>query len=542
MASTATLPLLSTHAAAAAWLHGQGARALSSDHRALRAGEAFLAWPGRRHDARLHVPQALATGAAACLVEADALGSALDEAALAPAVRARVAAYEGLKREAGLVADAFLDAPSAAMEVVAVTGTNGKTSTTWWLAQALRHLGRRAAVVGTLGRGEPGSTSWRDGGLTTPDAVALQSIFADLRGAGVRACAIEASSIGLAEQRLAGTRLAVAAFTNLTRDHLDYHGSMQAYGAAKRSLFDTPGLRAAVVHVDDAFGAAMIPELPTMALWTVSSRGTPGARLTAADVVDAAGGGLAFTLREGRPRGTVDAADDLPAAQARVATPIVGRFNVDNLLVVAGCLRALGHPLAAVAAALGRLTPVPGRMQRVEVGVQFGGPLPEVVVDYAHTPDALTQALAALAPRAAARGGALWCVFGCGGERDASKRAPMGAAAVAGARHVVVTSDNPRGEAPQDIIAQVLAGTANAPGGTEVSAIEDRRAAIRHAIARARPRDLILVAGKGHERVQEEGGHRLPFSDVAEAAAGLVARAGAAPTSGARAASPETRP
>lgn len=513
---------------AAAWLHRRGARRLCTDHRQVGPGDAFLAWPGHRHDARHHVGAALQAGAVACLVEARceangatdgaANGAAHREAAAAQAtmVDSPQAALPDLKRRAGEVADAFLGAPSAALDVLAVTGTNGKTSTTWWLAQALAARGQRCAVVGTLGVGEPGGAAPVATGLTTPDAVALHQAFAAMRDQGVRACAIEASSIGLAEHRLAGVRVAVAAFTNLTRDHLDYHGSMPAYGQAKRALFDAPGLRAAVVNVDDAFGASMLPGLPAVPCWTVSSRPGTAARLRADDIAEGAQGaqgGLAFTLREGE-------------LAAPVRTMLVGRFNVDNLLTVAACLRALGHPLPAVATALGALTPVPGRMQRVVVdaGVQA---LPELVVDYAHTPDALAQALAALAPRAHARGGRLWCVFGCGGERDASKRAPMGAAAAAGAQRVIVTSDNPRGEPPQSIIDQVLAGVPAHALGHTVRAVIDRHAAIAEAVAAADARDVVLVAGKGHETTQEIAGEKRPFSDAEEAMGALRLRAAA---------------
>lgn len=493
--------------AAAAWLAPRLRGALRTDHRQVRPGDAFLAWRGARHDARAHVPAALRAGAAACLVEAEGAPGlpGLDDP--------RVAALPGLERAAGEIADACLGAPSARLDVIAVTGTNGKTSTAWWVAQALAALGRRCGVVGTLGVGEPPALAAT--GLTTPDAVTLQAAFAGFAQAGIGACAIEASSIGLDRHRLAGTRVAVAAFTNLTRDHLDYHGTMEAYWAAKRRLFDWPGLRAAVVNVDDAHGAALAGELaaagrPGLALWTVSRRGAaPWARLQAR-ALRQAGAGLAFDLVED--------------GQAHpVATGLLGDYNVDNLLVVAGCLRALGLPLAAVAHALGPLSPVPGRMQAVRL--EALGTLPEVVVDYAHTPDALEQALAALAPRAAARGGALWCVFGCGGDRDASKRPLMGAVAARGAQRVVVTSDNPRSEPPGEILRQVLAGTAGAPA--RVQAVEDRRAAIALALREAAPTDLVLIAGKGHEDTQEIGGAKRPFSDTEEALRGLRLRVAA---------------
>ena len=528
-----------------------------------------MAWPGRNHDARLHAGSALAAGAAACLMEAQGM----DPAAV-PAGDERLACMDELKRQAGEVAGVFLGHPSRALQVVAITGTNGKTSSTWWVAQALAALERRCGVVGTLGVGEP-STEFESTGLTTPDAVALQTVFRRFADQGLAACAIEASSIGIVEHRLAGAAVAVAAFTNLTQDHLDYHGTMAAYGAAKRALFDMPGLCAAVLNVDDPQGRAWAEELsarPELDLWTVSpslpaqtadavpadlvqtnppgaTKGPVPARLWARHVRHAPEG-LRFELCEltrlgprmdlgldpeegARTLGDTSALsgerEDSAETSAGhpVATALIGGFNVENLLVVAACLRSLGVPLADVARTLGVLTPVPGRLQRVPaVGV---APQPAVVVDYAHTPDALDKALQALAPLAAARGGQLWCVFGCGGDRDATKRPLMGRVAVQGAAHVVVTSDNPRSEPPARIVDQVMAGAretaAASAGARTLQALEDRRAAIAHAVRHAAGSDVVLIAGKGHEQTQEIGGLKLPFSDVAEAQAALRARA-----------------
>lgn len=527
---------LPSSTAAAVWLQARGVRALRTDHRQVRPGDAFLAWPGRRHDARLHAGAALAAGAAACLVETQGSAQGLD-AVTVPADDDRLAGLDHLKRQAGEVAAAFWGHPSRLLDVVAVTGTNGKTSCTWWVAQALGALGLRCGVVGTLGVGEP-SAAFEPTGLTTPDAVALQTVFRRFVDDGVAACAIEASSIGIVEHRLAGTVVAVAAFTNLTQDHLDYHGSMAAYGAAKRALFDTEGLKAAVLNVDDTHGRAWaqaLAERPGLDLWTVSraqahvpdaalqqaSDGTVmGARLQAREVRHTAQG-LELVLHE---RG----AARHPDSRHAVHTALIGDFNVENLLVVAGCLRARGVPLADVALALGRLTPVPGRLQRVPAVDSVGAAAqPAVVVDYAHTPDALAKALQALAPLAAARGGQLWCVFGCGGDRDAAKRPLMGQAAVRGAAQVVVTSDNPRSEDPTDIVAQVMAGARSSPaagGLRSVQSIVDRRAAIVHAVDRAAPEDVVLIAGKGHEQTQEIAGVKHSFCDVAEATAALRVR------------------
>ncbi|MEI6027518.1 MAG: UDP-N-acetylmuramoyl-L-alanyl-D-glutamate--2,6-diaminopimelate ligase [Betaproteobacteria bacterium] len=542
---------LGSSAAAAAWLTALGARALRTDHRQVRPGDAFMAWPGRSHDARLHASSALAAGAAACLMEARGL-----DQVLAQAEDERLACLDDLKREAGAVADAFLGHPSRALDVVAVTGTNGKTSCTWWVAQALATLGRGCGVVGTLGVGEP-RTALEPTGLTTPDAVALQTAFRRFADGGLSACAIEASSIGIVEHRLAGTALAVAAFTNLTQDHLDYHGTMAAYGAAKRALFDTVGLKAAVLNVGDVHGQAWAGGLaghPGLDLWTVAVAATDErapdgsaahARLQAHEVRQTPEG-LAFELCERGLPGQ-------PLQGHAVRTPLIGAFNVENLLVVAGCLRALGVPLADVAHALGLLTPVPGRLQRVDaVGAAAQ---PAVVVDYAHTPDALDKALQALAPLAAARGGQLWCVFGCGGDRDPGKRPLMGQAAVHGAAHVVVTSDNPRSEAPARILAQVMAGARQAAARLPVPeaspaagqpaaeradstkqrcliAIEDRRAALVYAVRGATLADVVLIAGKGHEQTQEIAGVKHPFSDVAEGLAALALRSDDANVSG----------
>ncbi|RVU44269.1 UDP-N-acetylmuramoyl-L-alanyl-D-glutamate--2,6-diaminopimelate ligase [Rubrivivax rivuli] len=494
------LTVLTTPQDAAAWLAArvalQGGARLRCDSRAVQPGDAFIAWPGQATDGRKFVAQALAAGAAACLVEAEGVDAfGLNDA--------RIATLPGLKAATGEIADLCMAQPSAVLDVVATTGTNGKTSTAWWTAQALTRLGRRCGVIGTLGVGEPDKVS--STGLTTPDPVTLHQAFRGFVDLGFSACALEASSIGLVEQRLNAARIDVALFTNLTQDHLDYHGSMAAYGEAKRRLFSWPGLRAAVINVDDAWGAQLAAELQqagTLDVWTVSLQGP--ARLQALGL-HYEPAGLAFTLAEG-------------AAQAEVHTQLVGEFNASNLLVVLGGLRALGVPLAEAAAVAAQLTPVPGRLQRVPA---VGGAGVEVVVDYAHTPDALSQVLRALRPLATARGGRLWCVFGCGGNRDATKRPLMGGIAAAAADRVIVTSDNPRFEEPQAIVDQVLAGAADA---AHVSALVDRRAAVAQAVAEAGPHDVVLLAGKGHEDYQIVGAEHLPYSDLAEAEAALRAR------------------
>ena len=510
MAVPVPLEVLPSAEAALAWLAARGVRALAIDSRRVQPGDAFIAWPGHAVDARGFVAAALGAGAVAALVEADGI-----EAFDLPAGGA-VAAVRGLKAATGLIASAFEQVPSARLSVIAVTGTNGKTSTSWWTAQALTALGRRCGIVGTLGVGEP-SAGVVATGLTTPDPITLQRAFRQFVDGGFQACAIEASSIGLVEERLAGTRIAVAQFTNFTQDHLDFHGDMQAYWRAKLRLLDAPGLQAVVVNVDDAHGAAWAEAQPAdgpVDLWTYAVGGH--ARLRATELVHG-DGGLAFTLHEGE-------------ASAMVNTQLIGGYNASNLLAVIGAMRALGVPLADAAEVCSVLTPVPGRMQRIQAegvhgeGVRDESALPQVVVDYAHTPDALEKALLALQPFAAARGGQLWCVFGCGGNRDAAKRPLMGALAQRLAKHVVVTTDNPRFEAPAFINLQIIAGLPGSQAGVKV--IADRRAAIAHAIRAADARDVILIAGKGHEDYQEIAGVKHPFSDADEARAALALRVG----------------
>jgi murE/murF fusion protein len=511
-AANAGMARLESRAAAHAWLVLRGARALTADSRQVGVGDAFVAWPGYASDGRRFVAAALAAGASACLVEAEGVeGFDFDG-------DARIGALRGLKAAAGDIASRFLGTPSAALDIVAVTGTNGKTSTAWWVAQALAALGRRCGVVGTLGIGEPPSAAVGEPpplvstGLTTPDPITLQNALRDFVDHKFAACVIEASSIGIAEHRLAGSAVAVAVFTNFTQDHLDYHGDMRAYWQAKAQLFAWPGLKAAVVNVDDAQGLELAGSLAagSVGCWTVSTRAEP-ARLQAANVRHGRAG-LAFDVVEG---------DDRVA----VATPMIGDYNVANLLGVIGVLRAMGTTLAEAGAACAALTPVRGRMERVQIEGAGGRTLPEVVVDYAHTPDALDKALAALAPLAKERGGVVWCVFGCGGNRDPAKRPLMGAIACRLAGHVVVTSDNPRLEPPDLILAQILVG---AIGHDEVDVIENRAEAIRHAVGSAAPADVVLLAGKGHEDYQEIAGARFPFSDVRQAATALKARASGA--------------
>ena len=495
--------------AALSWLVRRGARGLVTDSRRLEPGDAFIAWPGLVHDGRQHVKPALTAGAAACVIEADgAEVMGFDDL--------RIAAMDGLKANAGPLASAFFGAPSERLSVIAITGTNGKTSTAWWTAQALSALGRRCGMVGTLGMGAvpgpEGAAALVPTGLTTPDPVTLQRAFKRFADEGFAACAIEASSIGLVEERLSGTHIDVAVFTNFSQDHLDFHGSMDAYWQAKAGLFDWPGLRAAVLNVDDAHGLLLQERLTDTALdlWAYAATTETPARLRARDI-RYLGDGLAFELVEAG------------APPVSLRSGLLGSYNVSNLLAVVATLRALGVTLSDAARACALLTSVPGRMQRVAGAAAQ----PEVLVDYAHTPDALENALRALAPLAAGRGGALWCVFGCGGNRDTSKRPLMGAMAQRHAQWTVVTSDNPRGEVPGEIMTAIVAGMAERP---TPKIIEDRREAIAWAIHQAQPSDVVLIAGKGHEDYQEIAGVRHPFDDVVEARAALQARAAAGVT------------
>ena len=479
---------------AAAWLRGRVTGTLHCDSRKIGEGDGFIAWPGAATDGRMHVHSAIAQGAAACLVEQDGVGAFDFDL---PAI----AGYTQLKAATGPIAAAYFNAPSERLDVLAVTGTNGKTSITWWLAQALSNLQPAipCGVVGTLGTGRPPQVDFV--GLTTPDPVLLQRQFRTFLDGGLKACAIEASSVGIVERRLDGTHIRVAVFTNFTQDHLDYHGTMEAYWEAKAELFRWPGLRSAVVNVDDEKGLDISQSLEGQVdLWTTSCEGP--ARLRALDI-DYGEQGLRFVVQEGEQRHAL-------------ATQLIGQYNVSNLLGVIGAMRALGVALAPAVQACGSLLPVPGRMERLH---EFGKPL--VAVDYAHTPDALDKALQALRPLAEQRGGKLWCVFGCGGGRDSTKRPLMAAVVEKNADHVVVTSDNPRGEKPENIISQILLGLSH-DQCVEVQA--DRAQAIADTIAAAAPQDVVLVAGKGHEDYQEVAGVKHPFSDKAHAQAALDAR------------------
>jgi UDP-N-acetylmuramoyl-L-alanyl-D-glutamate--2,6-diaminopimelate ligase len=492
----------------AVWLRERVTGELQCDSRRVRPGDAFVAWPGAAADGRHFVRAALQAGAVAALVEADgAQAFGFDD----PSVREVL----GLKAMAGAIAAAYQGDPSAVLDVVAITGTNGKTSSAWWMAQLLGAAGRPCSVVGTLGIGEPPRSgasghSLVPTGLTTPDPVLLQSRLRAMVDAGQKACAVEASSIGLVEGRLNACHIRVAVFTNFTQDHLDFHGSMAEYWAAKASLFHWPGLQAAVVNVDDPQGAELHQALkgrPELDCWSVGIERQ--ARLMAR--------GIAFTDHGMRFEVLEHDVDGHPLAHGSLALDLIGRYNVSNLLGVIGAARALGVSLDDALSACSALSPVPGRME--QVALLPGQPL--VLVDYAHTPDALEQALKALQPLAQQRGGSLWALAGCGGDRDPGKRPLMASVAEREAQHVVLTSDNPRTEDPRDILNQMHAGLLR-PG--EIMIEVDRATAISHAVAQAGAADVVLIAGKGHEDYQDVMGVKTPFSDLVHARAALFRR------------------
>lgn len=485
---------------------------LASDSRRIQAGDVFFAYPGEASDGRAFVKAAIEQGAAAVV---------FDPAGFAWNAEWAVShlAVADLKKNAGPIAHACHAMPDAAMFTVGVTGTNGKTSCALWLGQAMARLGSPTAVIGTLGVGlfkGRAEAAFDVTGYTTPDAVLLAEKVAAMRDAGATALAIEVSSIGLEQGRALGMHFDVAVFTNLTRDHLDYHGDMDSYEAAKLKLFEWPGLKAAVLNLDDPAGLRLLAHLQAK---------SPALALTGYTLQDQAAqpdiAGVAM-LRASQFRSRHSGTDfhlESPQGGATVKTQLVGHFNVSNALAVLGALLAKDVALRAALDAIEALTPAPGRMQQVG-----GQDAPMVVIDYAHTPDALEKTLQALHQVARERGGQLWCVFGCGGDRDPGKRPQMGAIAQI-AEHVLVTSDNPRSEEPSSIIADIVAGMDAANTTSTFQAIEDRAAAILMAIKHAAKADVILLAGKGHEPYQEIKGRKMPFSDADHAALALAARA-----------------
>jgi UDP-N-acetylmuramyl-tripeptide synthetase len=475
---------------------GASPRRITTDSRRVEAGVAFAAYPGTHADGRAHVPEAIVRGTSAVLWEA--AGFAWDRAWQVPHLP-----VEGLRERIGSIADFIYGQPSQALWMVGVTGTNGKTSCAHWIAHALDACGRRAGLLGTLGNGLVGGIA--PASHTTPDAAVLHEMLRQFRSAGAQAVAMEVSSHGLDQGRVNGVKFDIALFTNLSRDHLDYHHTMAAYGQAKARLFTWPGLRTAVINADDPFGKSLIESASARGV-RLLTYGFATADVAATDIAMNTDG-IALSV-------------STPWGKARFESPVVGAFNAQNLLGVLAVLLASDVPLDEAAVALGRLQPPAGRMQRLG-----GGDRPLVVVDYAHSPDALEKVLTALRPAVAANG-ELVCVFGCGGDRDPGKRSEMGHIAARLAHRVVVTSDNPRSEDPAAIANAVARGVRD-EGNRRWTIEIDRREAIRVAVSAARPGDVVLVAGKGHETYQERGGARVPFSDVAEVRGALDAWSGA---------------
>jgi UDP-N-acetylmuramoyl-L-alanyl-D-glutamate--2,6-diaminopimelate ligase len=477
---------------------------LALDSRRVLPGDVFVACPGRATDGRAYIGQAIARGAAAVLWDAS------DAFRWDPAWQVPNLPIEGLQARLGALASHVYGHPSHALSVIAVTGTNGKTSVTRWIAQALAASGRKCAVVGTLGAGYPDDASMQSLANTTPDAVTLHAALARFVREGAHAVALEASSIALDQHRLDAVKIDVAVFTNLTRDHLDYHPDFEAYGAAKEKLFAWPTLGSAVINLDDEFGRGLAAR--------VAARGVPVLGFG----LHQAGAAIAgHDLRLDRRGLHLEIA--IGGARVPVSSSLLGEFNASNLLAAAGALVSSGFDAARLGELLGAVDAPAGRMERVDPGV--AGALPLVVVDYAHTPDALAKALETL--RAALPdGGRLCCVFGCGGDRDPGKRPVMGAIAARLADRVWVTSDNPRGEPAGRIIDEVFAGAIDAAAGSPPRREADRGAAIEQAVAEAGVADIVLVAGKGHEAWQEIAGVRHAFDDRIVAAAALRARAG----------------
>jgi UDP-N-acetylmuramoyl-L-alanyl-D-glutamate--2,6-diaminopimelate ligase len=516
--------LTPAQSAALAWLQQLAAQIapapqISADSRRITPGDIFFAFPGDAADGRRYISDAIERGAAAVLF--DDVDFSWDENIDLPH-----RGLSNLKPQSGPIANAYYGMPDRAMFTVAVTGTNGKTSCAYWVANVLSQIHQNqtpqksagqtastAGVIGTLGVGtfvNGVAHRFETTGYTTPDAVLLQRKLAELRSSHVSAVALEASSIGLAQGRISGLHIDVALFTNLTRDHLDYHHDMASYGAAKTILFDRPELQYGVVNLDDAMGVQLASRL--------QQRGVPVMGYSIGEKIAGAADDAFPILRASAIRiGHIGAAFqvDSPFGSGLVKSHLVGQFNISNLLGVLGVLLAKGTPWTTALAAISTLLPAPGRMQRLG-----GQDAPLVIIDYAHTPDALLKTLTSLRELAEQRHGKLWCVFGCGGNRDSGKRPEMGRASEL-ADQVVLTSDNPRNEAPMAIIEQTRQGMQK----LVPHIVEDRATAILWSVRHADKHDVVLLAGKGHEMFQEVNGKKQPFLDADHAALALAARA-----------------
>lgn len=449
---------------------------LALDSRRIKAGYLFLAMPGVSADGREYIEDAIRRGAVAVLYES----SDGFEPQAAPLPQYPI---NDLNAVAGAIADRFFGSPSRRLTVIGVTGTNGKTTCTQLLAQSLNQLQRRCAIIGTLGNGFPGKLDTTI--HTTPDVVTVHSLLATFIADGAEFVCIEVSSHALEQGRVSGVAFDVAVFTNLTRDHLDYHGNMESYGAAKARLFSSPELKFAVINGEDKFGCELLKSIPERVHSVSFGLGSGDFH---ARSINAGHDGLSIEISTPQGAGTIH-------------SQLFGRFNAANLLAVLAVLLACDVSLVVAAKSLSDVAAVAGRMER------FGGTSdkPLIVVDYAHTPDALEKVLTALREHTA---DALWCVFGCGGDRDRGKRPQMGAVAERLADHVLLTDDNPRHEDPEQIVNDIRAGMNSDP-----EVVHRRIDAIRIAVQRARPADIILLAGKGHEDYQQIGDERIAYSD-----------------------------
>ncbi|HEV7358211.1 MAG TPA: UDP-N-acetylmuramoyl-L-alanyl-D-glutamate--2,6-diaminopimelate ligase [Steroidobacteraceae bacterium] len=469
---------------------------LTLDSRQARPGSLFFALPGLKDHGLKFAADAAARGASVVLWEPTAEIDGERTVSKLPA-GVFAAAVPNLKSLVGRIADRFFNWPSSQLRITGITGTNGKTTTAYLLAQCLERLGNAAAYMGTIGWGRPAALT--EPTHTTPDAVTVHRTLAQLRSAGVREVAMEVSSHALDQSRVDGVRFHAAAFTNLTRDHLDYHGSMKEYGAAKAKLFQATDLKHIVFNIGDEFGRALARDYAggasLIAVWVGAGE--------SAWLADRA---LHATQVRMEPRG-ISIEVDGSFGKVEVKTQLMGRFNAENSLVVIGCLLSLGVSLAEAAEALAECKPAPGRMEVVKADARNK---PTVVVDYAHTPDALAKALSAAREHCE---GALWCVFGCGGDRDSGKRPVMGSIAESLADQIIVTDDNPRSEDPQAITQDIVRGIK----ARAVRVIHDRGEAIATALKEANAIDLVLIAGKGHEDYQIYGETRRAFSDRTEA-------------------------
>lgn len=476
----------------------QPVKKLCLDSRDITDGDVFVAVPGIAQDGRDHIASALNAGAVAVLAEAEGMSASPD---------ARVVLVSDLNKQLSEIAGRFYGDPSDQLLLAGVTGTNGKTTCSHLLGQLFSLMGSPAGVIGTLGCGvvTEGCSDLQSTGMTTPDAITVQSVLADYAGRGVKHVAMEVSSHSLDQFRVQALSFDTAVFTNFSRDHLDYHGDLVSYASAKMQLFAMPGLSHAVINVDDPVGAELATKLPHSVGLIGYSLLNPNSSIYAENVVLSATG--------------VRARIHTPWGSSEINSQLLGRFNLQNLLSVIGVACVQGYPLAQVMSLVPQLKPVVGRMELVTLG--DSSPVgPRVVVDYAHTPDALEKALETLREHS---DGKLWCVFGCGGDRDQGKRSQMGEVASRLADRLVVTSDNPRSEDPEAIIADICGGvTATADARTCV----DRAEAIQLAIESAGDGDTVLIAGKGHETYQLMGAQRLPFSDQGQSRLALRQRGG----------------